>query len=162
MEVALKEVEGTGKVVSCGIVPVPRSLAEKNGAVPDPGRVDQAKARFASAGLKGAASLIDAIQLLETERDVIGYFGFTFDREGLTKKPLEPGETQPERGMKIMGLPHPQWGNRSGTATAIGDLVTLAEDPKLERVLVEHLALLSEVFEEGALFLSKNSTEGRA
>jgi len=162
MDITVKDVEGGGMVSSSGVVSVPRQLAEKNQSVPSVERIEQAKARFISVGLNGVTALVEALQMLETEDVVIGYFGFTIDREGLTRKPLEEGETEGERGMKIMRLPHPQWGNRRGTATAVGDLVTLAEDSELGGLSLEQQKLLSEVFEETATFLSRGSSKGES
>ncbi|MDR3548526.1 MAG: hypothetical protein P4M11_09730 [Candidatus Pacebacteria bacterium] len=162
MEISTKAVKGGGMVIGSGMVSVPRKLAEENQVVPSAGRIERAKASCANAGLSGASILIDAIQMLETPEVVVGYFGFTLDKEGLTRKPLEEGETDGERGMKIMRLPHPQWGNRKGTATTIGDLVTLAESLKPDSLTLEQQTLLSQVFEEAAAFLSQGSSEGEA
>ena len=162
MQLSTKAVKGGGMIIGSGMVRVPRRVAEGNQAVPGAERIERAKARFVNVGLKGASALIDAILMLESEEIVVGYFGFTLDREGLTRRPLDEGETEGERGMKIMRLPHPQWGNRRGTTTTIGDLVTLAEDPKLDNMPSEMQRILSQTFEEAALFLSKGSSQGEA
>ena len=61
-----------------------------------------------------------------------------------------------------MRLPHPQWGSRNGTATPIGDLVTLAEDPKLDELPPEIKNFFSEALAEAAGFISRGSSEGEA
>jgi hypothetical protein len=162
VEIPKKSIKGGSMVVSSGMAIVPRKFAEENNAVPSAERIERAKLLCDTAGLRGARILIEAIQMLESPEVVVGYFGFTIDGEGLTRKPLEEGETAGERGMKIMRLPHPQWGNHEGTATAIGDLVTLAESLKPERLSPKHQALLSQIFEEAATFLSRGSSAGEA
>jgi len=162
VEISTKGVEGEGVIISCAIVSLPRSVAEGNQAVPVSERIEQAKISFEKAGMGTAGNLIDAIRLLETPDAVIGYFGFTIDRDGLTRTPLQDGETMDERGMKIMRLPHPQWGHRTGIATAIGDLVTLAEDLTPDSLTPEQQVQLSEIFSAATAFLSKGSSEGSA
>jgi hypothetical protein len=159
MEVSTKSVTGGDMIISSGMIMVPRKLAEEHTAIPSLERINWAKARFSEIELTGASLLIDALQMLETDQEVVGYFGFTIDKDGLTRKPLEEDESDGERGMKIMRLPHPQWGNRSGTATAIGDLVKLAKDLKPTSLTPEKISLVSQVFEEAATFLSRGSSE---
>lgn len=162
MQVETRGVDGGGMVISCATILIPRALAESNSAVPSAERIELAKARFESAGMPGARFLIEALRILEDEESVVGYFGFTIDREGATRTPLAEGETEGERSIKIMRLPHPQWGNRSGTATAVDDLVVLSEDPKLASVPPEQAAILEQMFSEGAAFLARGSSEGES
>lgn len=162
MEFEVKEVAGTGQVIGSGRTMVPRKLAGAHHAIPDADHIEQAKLRFDSVGLKGASLLIAALQMLEDQHHVVGYFGFTYDRDGLTRTPLSEGETRGERGMKIMNLPHPQWGQRSGARTAISDLVALSEDPNLESISPEQVAILEQMFTDGATFLTRGSSEGES
>ncbi|MBP9668942.1 MAG: hypothetical protein KBE09_01495 [Candidatus Pacebacteria bacterium] len=148
------------RVVSCARILVRREVAAKHGAVPSSADVDQAKAQFLKAELYGLASLIDAVRAVETAEDVLGYFGFTFDRDRLQSTPLQEGETMLDRGMKIMRLPHPQWGNRLGTATVLDELVHLAADPNLAMLSAEHRAVLNEATAEGAAFFSQATSSG--
>jgi hypothetical protein len=160
VRIKTKEVPGDGMVIGSGMVIVSRELAEANGCVPNQERIDGAKARFKLAGLHGARLLIETVQQREDAESVVGYYGFTLDRDSLTRTPLTEGETTSDRGMKIMCLPHPQWGNRFGTATVIGDLVSLSEDPKLSSLSSESASVLELMFSEGANFLARGSSEG--
>lgn len=162
MQVKTKGVGGGGMIISCATVLVSRALAESNLAVPNGERIESARVRFEMVGMPGARLLIEAIQLLEDKDHVVGYFGFTIDRDGLTRTPLSEGETESERGMKIMRLPHPQWGHRSGRITVVGDLVTLAEQPMLASILPEKVLLLDRMFCEAATFFARGSSEGES
>ena len=162
MKFEMQPVESTGKIVSAATVHVSRSVAMRHNAVPDAEAIERAKTNFQEAGLLGVLPLIDLLASLETNEDVIGYFGFTFDRHNLTGTPLHEGETLEERGMKIMRLPHPQWGNRYGNATAIGDLVNLSQDSTLRNLNTEQRAVLNEAFSEGATFLAQSTSRGRS
>lgn len=82
MSVNTKGVKGSGVIISSAIVPVPRGLAESNGAIASAENIEQAKARFTARNLPGATFLIEAVQAQENERSVVGYFGFTIDRRG--------------------------------------------------------------------------------
>lgn len=161
MEVETRAVKANGIVVGSGMVMVPRALAESKGAIPSAERVAQAKARFEAVGLSGARLLIEALQMLEKDDEVVGYFGFTVDRHGVTRTPLAEGESDAERLMKVMRLPHPEWGSRRGTATAIGDLVSLSEDPKLESALGENAAIVEQCSVKGRLSSSRAQVTAR-
>ena len=67
MEISTKAVKGGGMIIGCGMVTVPRQLAEKHQAVPSIDRIEQAKVQFVSVGLAGAKALVEALQMLETE-----------------------------------------------------------------------------------------------
>ncbi len=155
-------VECSGRVLSGATVLVPREKAASHGVVPEAQAIEQAKAQFLAAGINTMSALIDVIRSYESDQEVLGYFGFTFDRDNLTKTPLKEGETQLERGMKIMRLPHPQWGNRYGNATVLDDLVRLAADSTLGNLNAEQRAVLNEAFAEGATFLAQSTSKGRS
>lgn len=160
MKIHLQAVAGASKVSSAGIVMVPRKKAESHGVVPGADAIGQTKERFRVNQIDAMITLIEAVQSCETSEAVLGYFGFTYDHHRLTSTPLEPGETQNERGMKILRLPHPQWGNRHGTATVLNDLVRLAAHPILTQLNDEQRALMNEAFSHGAMFLVRSTTEG--
>ena len=149
-------------IIGSGLVNVPRRIAQLHGAVPTRERIEAARARFETSGMSGVRALIDAVRMLENEQAVVGYFGFTVDIDGLTRKPLEEGESEGQRAMRIMVLPHPQWGHRTGKSTVLGDLVALSEHSMLEGIEPGNRALFSEIMGEAAAFLSRGSSEGEA
>ncbi len=162
MRFEFKQVESNGRVLGSATVRVPREIAASHGAVPEAQAIEQAKAQFLAAGISTAPALLDVIRSYETAQEVLGYFGFTFDRDNLTKTPLQDGETRQERGIKFMRLPHPQWGNRFGTATVLDDLVRLAADPILQSLDKEQRSFLNDVYAEGASYLALSTSEGRS
>ena len=166
MGVVTREVHGNGMVIGMGFLKIPWEVAEGKGSIPSKERVDQAKKTFVSIGIPGGSVLIDAVLMHEKSRETVaGYLGFTVDRERVTRKPLAENETHDERGMKIMSLPHPQFGHRSGSRTVIGDLVAMAESSvgnlKLKTVGAEDLATFSAMLEEAASFFSEGVSGGR-
>lgn len=162
MDVSIKAVSSEGLVVSIGVVPVPRALAEKHGAVPGEERIARAKSRLISLGMGGVNCLIEVLQSLETKETVIGYLGFTLDRERLLQKPSDETETENKRQDVAMQLSHHQLGTRHGTTTAMSVLVELSEHKKLETKSPEERARITRIFEEVGLMLSRGSANGEA
>lgn len=162
MPISVKEVDGKGVIVGAGIVSIPRERAERFSAVPTEASIEQARARYTSVEMEGVNTLIDVLLSLETDETVIGYLGFTIDKHGLLQTPLADGETDDERADKIMCLPHKEFGTQRGTSTAVSVLVALAEHTVLETKSHDERTLISQVFGEAAIMLSRGSSAGEA
>lgn len=160
MHFNIRQVAGAGLAIGAGLVMVSRQIAESHQAVPSDERIERAKTRLHEIELDSVVTLIDIIHMLESEEAVVGYFGFTYDSHRITQTPLTEGETQDDRVIKILGLPHPQWGTRRGTRTVMGELVKLSEDADLVKLTSEEKVLFNQMINAGATFLAQGSSDG--
>lgn len=161
MDVNVRAVQGDSMIVGAGLIMVSRIIAERNNAIPDRARVEAAKQIFESHGVSGATSLLEVVQSLESEDRVVGYFGFTLDRHGITRRPPEE-QADGNHFMQVMCLPHPEFGSRRGKATVVSNLVEMAELPEFKVTSADQLQNLSDVLGQAAAFLSRGHTSGEA
>ncbi len=137
---------------------VPRAEAESCYALPDSESVATAKDLYGKASMFAAQTLIEAIQMAETENTVLGFFFLLLDTRGPIPETLGEDLDVIYDAQLLCNASFLSLGNPDGGSTALKDLVFLSKDQNFTNPFTSATGGLLEYFIKESIALISIST----
>ncbi len=140
---------------------VPRANAKFYRALPDKESIAAAKNLYGKVGMPRAQTLIDAIQMVETENRVLSFFFLLLDRRGPIPATDDEDLDALYDAQALYNAPFFSFGDTEGEKTVLGDLIVLSNDENFTHPNMSAPGGLLDYFiKESIDIISRSTCEG--